>query len=178
MIIKNATQVGNPVIRKKSKKVSGINSKETKKVVRDLIDSMRHHGLVGMAAPQIGKELRIFVTEIRETNVRTHNKSTDIDGVRVYINPKIKSLSDKTNKGWEGCGSVACAGLFAKVERPKEVVVEAINEKGKKFALEAKGLLARVIQHEMDHINGVIFTDAADKKTYMSREEYLSMVSK
>jgi len=178
MIIKNATQVGNPVIRRKSKKITDVNSKEVKKTVKDLIDSMRHHSLVGMAAPQINKGFRIFVTEIRKTNVRSNNKKSDMDEVRVYINPKITSVSEKTNKGWEGCGSVACAGLFAKVERPKEVTVDAVDEKGKKFSLEAKGLLARVIQHEIDHLNGVIFTDKADRSTYMSKEEYLSMVSK
>lgn len=70
-----------------------------------------------------------------------------MDDLRVFINPKIISVSDKTVKGWEGCGSVACAELFAKVERPKEITVEAFYRKREKFTLTAKGLLARVIQH-------------------------------
>lgn len=179
MIIKKATQVGNPIIRKKSNKVTDISSKETKKIVRDLIDSMRHHGLVGMAAPQIGVASRLFVTEIREqTSYRGKIKESDVDSLKIYINPKIVSASLKEVSDWEGCGSVACSGLFAKVQRPKEVTVEAFNEKGERFSLEAKGLLARVIQHEMDHINGVVFTDKADRNTYMSREEYIAMFSK
>lgn len=178
MIIKQATQVGNPIIRTRSKRVRDINSKETRKVVKDLVDSMRHHNLVGMAAPQIGESLRIFVTEIRETKLRKTDKKSDVDSLRVFINPKLISVSEETKKSWEGCGSVAEAGFFAKVERPKSVVVEAFDEKGSKFRLEAKSLLATVIQHEMDHINGVVFLDKADKKTYMSRNEYLKMQSK
>jgi len=85
MIIKNATQIGNPVIRAKAKPVKLATSPRTKKIVRDLIDSMRYHGLVGMAAPQIGISLRVFVTELRETNVR---RAKDADVVRVFINPK------------------------------------------------------------------------------------------
>lgn len=175
MILKKATQVGNPIIRRKSKKVIDVTSTKTKKVVRDLVDSMRHHGLVGMAAPQIGENLRIFVTEIRATNTRRKDKNFEIDDLRVFINPKFISVSEKMNKGWEGCGSVAESGLFAKVNRPTTVVVEALDGKGKKFKLEAKNLLARVIQHEMDHIEGIVFLDKADTKTCMSRNEYLKM---
>ncbi|MFT5832125.1 MAG: peptide deformylase [Candidatus Paceibacteria bacterium] len=174
MIIKNATQVGNPVIRKKAPRVTDFKSKETKKTVRDLIDSMREHTLVGMAAPQIGVSSRIFVTEIRETKLRKQHSKNDVDDLRVFINPKVISVSEKTVKDWEGCGSVARASLFGKVERPKEITVEAFNAKGEKFTLAAKGLLARVIQHEIDHINGIVFTDTADRKTFMSRDEYLA----
>lgn len=178
MIIKTVTQVGDPVIRKKAKRVKDFESKETKQVIKNLIDSMRHHGLVGMAAPQIGEEMQIFVTEIRETIHRKTNKVSDIDGLRVFVNPKILSFSEKTVKGWEGCGSVAESGLFGKVERSESIFVEAHDDKGKKFNLEARGLLARVIQHEMDHLNGIVFIDRVDTKTCMSRNEYLKMQKK
>jgi peptide deformylase len=131
-----------------------------------------------MAAPQIGVCSRIFVTEIRETKLRKAHSANDIDDLRVFINPKVISVSEKTTKGWEGCGSVACADLFAKVERPKEITVEAFDKKGEKFTLTAKGLLARVIQHEIDHLNGVVFTDIADRKTFMSREPYLALTAR
>ena len=174
MIIKNATQVGNPIIRKKALRVTDFKSKETKKIVRDLVDSMRHHNLVGMAANQIGVSCRVFVTEIRETKLRKQHRPDDVDDLRIFINPKVVAVSEKTVKDWEGCGSVACASLFGKVERPKEITVEAYDEKGKKFTLAAKGLLARVIQHEIDHLNGIVFTDTADRKTFTSRDEYLA----
>jgi peptide deformylase len=178
MIIKSTTQLGNPVIRKKSKRVVDFKSTGTKKVIKDLVDSMRYHGLVGMAAPQIGENVRIFVTEIRETKSRKHIKTSDLDRLRVFINPKITSFSEKLASGWEGCGSVAESNLFGKVSRPDSLVVQAYDAKGDSFTLEAKGLLARVIQHEMDHIDGIVFTDKADTKTYMSRDEYLKMRAK
>ena len=171
MIVRKATQLGNPVIRTKAKPVSP-NTKVTKKVITDLIDSMRHHGLVGMAAPQIGTSLRIFVTEIRKTQYRNKEQS---EKLRVFINPRITSFSKKTIKAWEGCGSVASANLFGMTRRPTSIRIVAQDQNGEKFELEAKGLLAQVIQHEMDHLNGRVFTDHADPKTYMSRPEYLKM---
>lgn len=170
MVIKKATQVGNPIIRTKSKAVS-VFSKKNKVVVRNLIDSMRYHGLVGMAAPQIGINKRIFVTEIRKTKFRRQN---DLDVVRIFINPKILNASRKKLFGYEGCGSVAAGGLFGNVKRPQSVIVEAFNDKGKKFKLRASGLLARIIQHENDHLEGKVFLDRlSDMKSVMSREEYL-----
>ncbi len=178
MIKENASQVGESVIRKKAIKVKDPKSKETRKVIRDLIDSMQHHTLVGMAAPQIGISLRIFVTEIKETKLRKAHRNDDVDGLRVFVNPKVIAVSEKTVKGWEGCGSVACASLFAKVERPKEITVEAFDKDAVKFTLTATGLLARVIQHEIDHLNGIVFTDIADRKTFMSREPYLELTAR
>lgn len=173
MIIKETTQVGNKVIRERAKEVSSPASKTVRKIVKDLIDSMRHHDLVGMAAPQIGKGLRIFVTEIRKTKLRKGVGIENVDPLRIFINPKILSVSKKESKDWEGCGSVASANLFGIVKRPSSVVVEALDEKGVKFQLKASNLLARVIQHEMDHLNGIVFADRADTKTYMSKNEYL-----
>jgi peptide deformylase len=178
MIIKETTQVGNPVIRAKSREVSNPKSKAVQKIVTDLIDSMRHYELVGMAAPQIGKEVRIFVTEIRTTKLRKGESLKEADVLRVFINPKIRSVSKSQKKGWEGCGSVASANLFGMVKRPQSLEIEAVDEKGEPFQLKAAALLARVIQHEMDHLKGVVFTDRADPKTYMSRNEYLRLRAK
>ncbi|MFA6422346.1 MAG: peptide deformylase [Candidatus Buchananbacteria bacterium] len=170
MIIRSVTQVGNPVIRKKSQKVDSVKSPEVKKIIKDLVDTMRSANLVGMAAPQIGVNLRIFVTGIRET---VYRKTDNTESVRVFINPKIISKSKKQVLGFEGCGSVASAGIFSKVSRSSQITVEAFSEKNEKFVVKAKGLLARVIQHEYDHLEGVVFLDKADKKSLMSREEYL-----
>ena len=84
MIIKEVTQMGNPMIRKKSKRLSKseIKLKETKNIIKDLTDSMRHYNLVGMSAPQIDHNLRVFVTEIRNTKNR---KVDEIDNLRVFI---------------------------------------------------------------------------------------------
>jgi peptide deformylase len=173
MSVKPTTQIGNPIIRAKAKPVKDFSSKVVQKTINDLIDSMRQHDLVGMAAPQVGVSLRIFITEIRNTK---HRKPKDIDILRVFINPKIISYSKRIVAGYEGCGSVASANLFGKVNRPDTVVVKACNEKGEEFELKAKGLLARVIQHEYDHIEGRVFLDKlTDKKSLMSGEEYMKM---
>lgn len=171
MVVKSVTQVGNPVIRARSKTVKSIASLATRKIVIDLIDSMRAAGLVGMAAPQIGSNVRIFVTEIRATKYR---KPTELDAVRVFINPKILNLSRKKVPGYEGCGSVATGGLFGSVNRPYGVTVSACDKRGRKFTLRAEGLLARIVQHEYDHLEGMVFLDRMRGTTsLMSREEYL-----
>ncbi len=173
MAVRRTTQIGNPVLRRKAKAVpaSAAASARIKKIVRDLVDSMRAHDLVGMAAPQIGIGLRIFVTEIRATKSR---REREADRVRVFINPRILRRSVKKAEGSEGCGSVAYAGLFADVIRQESVVVAARDLEGKPFTLAANGLLARVIQHEYDHLEGGVFLDRLpDMKGLMSREEYL-----
>ena len=178
MIIKSITQVGNPIIRRKSKKVISVVSPQIKKIVKDLTDTMRGTslGLVGISAPQIGHNLRILATEIRKTPYR---KPNELDKLRVFINPKITFMSKKQISGYEGCGSVASSGIFAKVPRSYQITVEALDEKNEPFILEAKGLLARVIQHEFDHLEGIVFLDrVVDMKSVMSREEYLKMVKK
>ena|SRR3984885_555571 len=179
MIIKELTQVGNPVIRKKSIAVKDTNSKKTKKIIKDLVDSMRYGNLVGLAAPQIGINQRIFVTEIRTTSLRKVDEMMEADDLRVFINPRIISVSKKTFSGYEGCGSVANAHLFGKVARPTSLVVKAQNTNGEEFTLGAKGLLARVILHEQDHIDGKIFLDRlTDHKILMSANEYRKRVGK
>ncbi len=170
MIVKEVVQIGNPLLSQKSKKVKGLTSKKTQKVVKNLIDSMHHHGLVGMAASQIGEKLRVFVTEVRKTPYRNPK---DIDKLRVYINPKIIFFSKKEDVAYEGCGSVAYAKFFAPIKRPKKIIIEAFNDKGIKFKLNADRFLSRVIQHEYDHLNGIEFTEKiTDIKKSMSLEEY------
>ena len=172
MIKHEVTQIGNPIIRRKSKKVADVSSDKVKRIVRDLIDSMRFHGLVGMAAPQIGSNFRIFVSEIRET--KTRKKQKKADSIRIYINPRIVFSSRKKVIGYEGCGSVAYGQLFGPVRRCAEVTVKAQNKQGEIFTLKAKGLLAQVIQHELDHLEGIVFVDRVmNTKEFMSREEYI-----
>ena len=152
MIIKNVIQIGNPILSRKSKAVSKIKSKETQKIIKDLSDSIRCHDLIGMAAPQIGKNLRIFITEVRKTRFRNKN---DTDRLRVFINPKITWFSKSNVIIYEGCGSVAYSKIFGPVKRPRSIIIEALDESGDKFELRADKMLSRVIQHEFDHLNGI-----------------------
>jgi len=176
MIIKKVVQVGDPLLRQKSKFVEKIDSESAQKVIRNLTDSVRFHELVGMAASQIGQKLRIFVTEVRQTPTRDPK---DTDKLRIYINPKIVWKSKKHIVIYEGCGSVAYGKLFGPVKRPQKIVIEAYDQKGNKFRLKSDGLLSRVIQHEYDHLDGVEFTDKlTDIRKIMSREEYIKRIKK
>lgn len=175
MVVKNIIQIGNSILRQRAKSVKDISSKEIQEVIRNLIDTMRDSGLVGMAAPQIGKSLRIFVSEVRDTKYRRVGKE---DALKVYINPEIIDCFGEQIVGYEGCGSVIHAQLFGPVKRYRFVTVKAIDESGKEFTLKAKDFLARIIQHEYDHLEGILFTDKLDDwKKIMSREEYLKMKS-
>jgi len=176
MVVENIIQIGNPILKKKSKKVIDLNCEETKRAIENLIDSMRHYNLVGMAAGQIGEKLKIFVTEIRKTPTRNPK---EIDELRVFINPKIIWFSKKQVIMYEGCGSVANSNFFGPVKRSEKIKIKAIDENGKKFKLKAGGLLARVIQHEYDHLKGIVFVEKiTDFKKVMSKNEYLKMVEK
>lgn len=174
-MIKKTIQIGNSILRTKAEVVENIKSAKIQKLIKDLTDTMRENNLVGIAAPQIGVSLQVFITEIRKTKNR---KDTMSDSLRVFINPKIISVSKKKNQDWEGCGSVAKGGLFAMVSRPESVIVEAYNEHNEVFTLKTSGLLARIIQHENDHLNGIMFTDIADIKSLISSEEYLKLKKK
>jgi peptide deformylase len=177
MVIKRTSQIGEKVIRQKSNIVKDVSGREVRRIIKDLTDSMRRTNLVGMAAPQIGKNLRIFVTEIRQTTYRKNLSKSD--PLKVFINPRIIWRSKKQTAGYEGCGSVASAGLFGLVKRPLSVICEAIDENGRLFRIKASGLLARVIQHENDHLNGVVFIDRVDDtKTLMDRESYIGSKKK
>ena len=178
MIIKKVTQVGNQLIRAKARKVADPKSKRVQRVITNLIDSMHYYELVGVAAPQVGRSLRIFVTEIRATKLRKGQSLKNVDTLRVYINPHIIWRSKRQVSGYEGCGSVASAALFGTVKRPESVIVRGQDKQGKGFELKASNLLARVIQHEYDHIEGIVFTDRADSGSFMSRNEYLDKFRK
>ncbi len=156
MAIKRISQVGEAVIRAKAKPVNLKDKIGIKKLIKDLHDSMFATGLVGIAAPQIGIGLQIFVSEVRKTKTR---KPKDLDGFRVFINPKITNKSVKQTILEEGCGSVAHATLFGPVRRPAEVEVRALDEHLKPFTLKAHGLLAKIIQHEYDHLQGAVILD-------------------
>lgn len=174
MAIKKIAEIGSVVIRTRATNVDFALSAKLKKIVRDLTDTMRHEGLVGIAAPQIGIGKRVFLTEVRKTKNRKDIK--ELDPLRVFINPKIVSHSKKKVNGYEGCGSICHGGLFGEVKRPETICVQAFNENGEAFELETGGLLGRIIQHEIDHLNGICFIDhVTDTKKLFGREEYLKM---
>jgi peptide deformylase len=133
---------GDELLRKKSREVKEFNDR-IKILVQDMIETMYHANGVGLAAPQIGILRRLAVIDVG-------------DGPIVLINPKIIS-KEGSQIDEEGCLSVP--GIQGMVERPMKVKVEAFNENGDKFLLEGEELLARAICHELDHLDGILFTD-------------------
>lgn len=172
MAIKNISEIGSKVIRSKAQRVKDARNSQIRKLIRDLTDTMRHENLVGIAAPQIGESLQIFLIEVRKT---TYRKSiAEKDALRVFINPKIISHSRKSTTGFEGCGSVASAKIFGPVKRYYSVEVRAQDQNGKIFQLNASGFLACVIQHEIDHLSGIVFIDrVTNTKLLLGRKEYI-----
>lgn len=156
MAVKAVIQAGHLKLKAKNKDIVNINLPKIKKLRRDLIDTMNKAGLIGIASPQIAQNYMMFVTHPRKTKSRNLGR-TDI--LRIYINPKITFKSEGENMIYEGCGSIANGDLFGPVSRPEEIEVEALDEKGQKFRLKYNGILARVIQHEYDHLMGIEFLE-------------------
>lgn len=175
MAIKKLLQIGDPILKNKNIVVKNFDDHKIKKVINDLKDTMVSGTLIGIAAPQIGYNYKIFLTQPRKTKYR---KLPFKDKLRVYINPKIIKSSKEEIIIWEGCGCVGRKDMFfGPVKRPKEITVVAYDEKGKKFQIRCDGILARVILHEMDHLSGIEFTEKiTDYKNLMHEEHYTKTI--
>jgi peptide deformylase len=171
MAFQETVQIGHPSLKALNTEITDFKLDLVKELVQDLTDTMRKNELVGMAGSQIARNYKIFVTEPRVTQLRTIDQS---DELRVYINPTIVNSSKEACIIYEGCGSVLNGTLFGPVLRPKEITIEAFDKDGKKFQLRCDGLLARVILHEFDHLNGIEFTEKVhDYKNLMAKEFYI-----
>jgi len=154
MAARRIIQAGDHRLKANNKIIRDFNSPETKKLIKDLISSMYKADLIGIASNQIGENHSVFVTHPRSTKARSLGKTDDL---RVYINPEYNYVSPNLSLIYEGCGSVG--DIFGPVMRPVEIEILAHNENGEKFRLRCDGILARVIQHEMDHLNGIEFLE-------------------
>ena len=137
-------QLGNELLHKKAEAVKNIGP-EYQQIAADLIQALHDGKGIGLAGPQIGRMERIFAVHIEG------------DTPRVFINPSIIETSPEMVKYEEGCLSIP--GLYADVVRPQAIKIQAWNENGRPFILEVTGLLARVILHEYDHLEGMLFID-------------------
>ncbi len=154
---KEIVQIGDPVLRTKAKEVlvKDIKSAEIQAIIANLKDTLKNtKDGIGLASPQIGETTRIFVI------ADSVYKKEDSIRPTVFINPIITKKSSKKVSFEEGCLSIR--GVYGHVRRPAQVTVVAYDEHGEKFERGTGALLARVIQHELDHLDGVLFTDKAD----------------
>jgi peptide deformylase len=145
-------KIGDPVLRKKAAKVDKV-TKEIQKLVDDMVETMRKASGQGLAAPQVGVSLRVAVVE----TVKSDAEGKPIKELISLINPEIVKASADTWQHAEGCLSIP--GWRGDVERPYQITVKALDRSGERVRFDADGMFARAIQHEVDHLDGVFYTD-------------------
>ncbi len=165
-------EFGNPLLRVKSAQLSEeeILSPKIQFLIKRMRQTLhqRNHG-IGLAAPQVGRGIALSVISIRPTKHRPRVEPFDL----VIINPQVIRTFGSRVQLWEGCLSAGASGLFAKTPRYKKVEVAYVDETTKTHTRQFSGLQAQVLQHEIDHLNGVLFMDhVKDPKTYMTLKEY------
>ncbi len=143
MSILDIRVLGDPILRQATTPVATI-SDELQRLIDDMFDTMYHARGIGLAAPQVGRTERLTVIDLGAEPL-------------VFINPDVVTSSSGKAKGEEGCLSIP--DIYADVERPKTVTVRALDRHGKAFERDAADLLARCLQHEIDHLDGKLFLD-------------------
>ncbi|MBV9359344.1 MAG: peptide deformylase [Chloroflexi bacterium] len=146
--------VGNPVLHQKAKRVSQVD-RTVQRLIDDMIETMRAAPGVGLAGPQVGLPLRLAVVEVD-------------DEVTVIVNPEITKLVGEVELD-EGCLSVP--GFWGTVKRAEKVTVKAKDRNGKDFRITAEGLLAQALQHEIDHLDGMLYVDRMESLDKLKRSE-------
>lgn len=155
MTIRALTTFPNEVLRKKAQTVEVFDS-DLKRLIEDMVETMRVAPGVGLAAPQIGVSKRVIVVEFGNDEDESVPKE-----LYVVVNPEIIKASGEEVAGIEGCLSVP--GLIGEVGRSEVVTVRGQNSSGKNIKIRAQGWLARIFQHEIDHLNGILYTQRAEK---------------
>lgn len=138
-------KMGDDVLRRNSLPIEEI-SQDVRTLVDEMFVTLEESGGIGLAAPQVGQNIRLFIVKLEQE-----------DEGMIFINPQIIQTSEQMSTMEEGCLSIPT--IYEKVSRPKEITVQYMDINGKKQLLTTGGLLARVIQHENDHLNGVLFLD-------------------
>ena len=172
-------EIGDPVLRQTARALSEkeILSPEIQNLIYDMTTSLRTAPGVGLAAPQIGKSIQLIVVEDMEHGHLTPEQLVERDRFKVpfhvIINPKIIVEEIETVKFFEGCLSVPV--LLGIVPRAKSVRVECLNEHAQAIVIHARGWYARILQHEIDHLHGILFIDRAISQTLMTEENYVKL---
>jgi peptide deformylase len=151
-MIRDVLRMGDPRLWQKSLPVAKFNSPELNELLQDMRDTMAHLNGAGLAAPQIGVGLRVVIF-----GVKGNPRYPDVEEVpdTVLINPELTPLSSELEEGWEGCLSVP--GMRGWVPRFRNLRYAGYDEKGERFERSVGGFHARVVQHEVDHLDGVLY---------------------
>ena len=164
---------GHPALRQKGARIESVTS-EIKQLIADMFETMEASHGVGLAAQQVGRAVQLTVIDVREvakdrpSTLELKGKPADVADFMplVLINPEVTPVGEPA-MGGEGC--LSFPEIFAEISRPESVQVKAMNEKGKLVEFRCGGLLARAVQHETDHLNGILFIDRMERK---AKEEF------
>ena len=168
MTIRTIVTLPDPVLRRKARTVTTFD-KNLQTLIDDMIETMREAPGVGLAAPQVGISDRLIVVEYFENEDAEEAEDEAKKKVWVMINPEIVKASDEKVMGVEGCLSIP--NLVGEVERHDAIQIKGLNRRGQPMRVKAQGWLARIFQHEIDHLNGVVFTDLATRVWLPETEE-------
>lgn len=159
-MIRSILQIGDPALRERSVEIdpAAIAGAATQALIDDLIETMRAHDGAGIAAPQVGVLERVCIVEVR-TDQERYRGHPEIP-LTVLINPTVEMLGDETFENFEGCLSVP--GRRGKVRRAAGIRSHALDRAGRPFEREYWGVRSGVFQHELDHLDGILFVDRAD----------------
>jgi len=183
-MILEIVKYGHPVLRKKGERIENI-TPEVKQLIADMFETMEANHGVGLAAQQVAVAKQLTVIDVRPVTDRP--STLELDGKPadphsimplVLINPEVTAAGE-AESGGEGC--LSFPEIYADISRPGIVDVKALDAKGKPIAFRCGGLLARAIQHETDHLHGLLFIDRMDKKTKADLQDeldYLQAVTK
>lgn len=161
--------MGHPLLFEKSHEVSQFSTKELQLLIQDLRDTMHAEEGAGIAAPQIGELSRVVIFGIKKDNTRYPGREEIPE--TVLINPVITPLNDSTEAGWEGCLSVP--GMRGLVSRYQRVRYQGFDEHGNGIEREVEGFHARVVQHECDHLDGILYPMRIEDMRNFGFEEQL-----
>jgi peptide deformylase len=172
-MIYDIAQLGAKVLRQTATSVEDVGSIDTSQLIEDLRSTLASTQGVGLAAPQIGISKQLIVVASRPT---PRYPNAPFMEPTIMINPRLINRSDVKEKDWEGCLSIP--GIRALVPRYKKISVQYINEQGLYVELELDGFIARVFQHEYDHLIGKVFLDRVESNTdVFSEAEYLKLIA-
>jgi peptide deformylase len=180
MTLRSIVTLPNPVLRRKAKPITKFD-KDLQSLVDDMIETMREAPGVGLAAPQVDISQQLIVVEYAEEEDEETEATAPAEAkppkpkkLFVFINPEIVKASEEKVVGVEGCLSLP--GLQGEVERHEAIQVRGLNRHGKPTKLKVDGWMARIFQHEIDHLNGVLFTDRATRVWKLADPEAASQV--
>ncbi len=166
-MVRKVVQYGHPVLRQKGARVETI-TRAIKMLVEDLLETMYAAKGIGLAAQQVGEALQVTVLDVRAlerpSSLELKGKPSSVADYMplVLINPEVELIGEAV-EGTEGC--LSFPEVFAEIRRPELAEVVALNQKGERIEFRCGGLLARAIQHEVDHLNGILFIDRMDAQT-------------